>query len=101
MAFQLHLIARIDCVCQLKQSNLKVHDRFPLQAVKVKLNGSKNVLEERDAAWQTILGSSIDSVCCVLLNLGLWLEVSSRQMSSMCSISAKMSLYPGLHQAEE
>jgi hypothetical protein len=48
MAFQFHLIARIDCVSQFLCSNLKVHDCFP-QALKAKLNWSKNVLEERDA----------------------------------------------------
>jgi hypothetical protein len=46
----------------------------------VKLNWSKNVLEERDAPWQTILGS-IDPAFCVLLNLTLWLELSSCRTS--------------------
>jgi hypothetical protein len=76
MCLKFHLIAQIDCVCQFQQDNLKAHERFPLQALKVKLNWSKNVLEERDAPWQTILGS-IDPVFCVLLNLSLWLEISS------------------------
>jgi hypothetical protein len=81
MAFQFHLIARIDCVCQFQSNNRQPHDRFPSHALKVKLNWSKNVLEERDAPWQTVLGS-IDSVFCVLLNLALWLEVSSQLFPS-------------------
>jgi Transcriptional activator of glycolytic enzymes len=80
MAFQFHLIARIDCICHFQRCNLKSHDRFPLQALKVKLNWSKNVLEERDAPWQTVLGS-IDSSFCVLLNLAVWLELTSRRLS--------------------
>jgi hypothetical protein len=48
--------------------------------LKVKFNWSKNVLEEQDAPWQTILGS-IDPVFCVLLNLAIWLELSSRRSS--------------------
>jgi hypothetical protein len=81
MAFQFHLITRIDCVCKLQRSNLKAHDRFPLQSLKVKFNWSKKVLEEQDALWQTILGS-IDPVFCVLLNLSLWLELTSRRCLS-------------------
>jgi hypothetical protein len=80
MCFQFHLIARIDCVCQLQRSNLKSHERFTLQALKVKFNWSKNVLEEQDAPWQTVLGS-IDSTFCVLLNLSLWLEILCRRHS--------------------
>jgi hypothetical protein len=80
MAFQFHLITRINCVCQLQRSNLKAHERFPLQALKLKFNWSKNILEERDAPWQTILGL-IDSTFCVLLNLSLWLKLSSCRTS--------------------
>jgi hypothetical protein len=80
MCFQFHLIAQIDCICQFQQDNLKPHNRFPLQALKVKLNWSKNVLEEQDVPWQTILGV-IDSSFCVLLNLGLWLELSCHRTS--------------------
>jgi hypothetical protein len=78
MCFQFHLIARINCVSQFLCSNLKVHDRFP-QALKAKLNWSKNVLEERDAPWQMIL-RSIDLAFCVLLNLSLWLVLSARRL---------------------
>jgi hypothetical protein len=77
MAFQFHLITWIDCICHFQRDNLKAHDRFPSQALKVKLNWSKNVLEEQDAPWQTVLGS-LDSAFCMLLNLSLWLELSSR-----------------------
>jgi hypothetical protein len=80
MCFQFHLIVRIDCVCQFQGDNLKPHDRFPLQALKVKLYWSKNMLEERDAPGQTILGA-IDSSFCVLLNLALWLELSCHRTS--------------------
>jgi hypothetical protein len=47
-----------------------------LKALKVKLTWSKNVLEERDAPWQTVLGS-IDTAFCVLFNLAIWLELTS------------------------
>jgi hypothetical protein len=50
----------------------------------VKFNRSKNVLEKRDAPWQTILGS-LDLSFCVLLNLLLWLELSSQRFSPSVS----------------
>jgi hypothetical protein len=64
MFFQFHLIAWIN---RFQRDNLKAHDQFPLEALKVKLNMSKNVLEEIDAPWQTVLGSmdSAFALCAV------------------------------------
>jgi hypothetical protein len=80
MAFQFHLIVWIDWVCQFQRDNLKAHDRFPLKALKVKLTWSKNVLDERNLPWQTILGS-IDMAFCILFNLAVWLELTSCRFS--------------------
>jgi hypothetical protein len=60
--------------CGLLNDNLKAHMRFPNQALSVKLAWTKNCLEERDAPWQTMLGAN--HYFCVLINVGLWLEVS-------------------------
>ena len=77
--FQLHLIARIDDTCQVRLQNLKTHPQFPF-ALRTKLNWSKNVHDERDAPWQTILGS-LESKYCVLASMALWLEVFSMKFA--------------------
>ena len=74
LAFQFHLIGRVDCCSKWLRQNLVAHDAHPDKAAKVRLSWSKNVREERDAPWQHLFGS-MDFVFCVLLNLGLWLEV--------------------------
>ena len=74
LAFQFHLIGRVDCCSKWMATNLLPHDTYPEKAAKAKLSWSKNVREERDAPWQHIFGS-MDWVFCVLLNVGLWLEV--------------------------
>ena len=48
------------------------HDQFPF-ALKARMRWSKNVLEERSAPPQILMGSN-DPDFCVLLNLGLFLE---------------------------
>ena len=77
MNFQFHLIARIDCTTQAKKENVKKHDSFNF-ALKTKLDWSKNVLEERDAPWQTVLGSG-DPLFCTHLSTALWLELYAEQ----------------------
>jgi hypothetical protein len=72
--FQFHLIARVDDSTQVVLDHLRVHDRFA-HCLKTKLNWSKNVMDERDAPWQIVLGS-IDPIYCVLCSLGLWLELN-------------------------
>jgi len=74
MAFQFSMISRVDCTCQWKTESLGRHDHFPDQALKAKLELSKNDMEERDAPWQTLLGA-MDPTFCVFANVGLWLEV--------------------------
>jgi hypothetical protein len=70
--FQFHLIARIDNTTQLILDHIRVHDSFD-NALKTRLNWSKNVRDERDAPWQVILGC-MNPVFCVFISLGLWLE---------------------------
>ena len=72
--FQFHLIARIDDSTQLVLEHIRVHDIFP-NAMKTRLNWSKNVQDERDAPWQIVLGS-INPIYCVFCSLGLWLELN-------------------------
>ena len=70
LAFQFHMIGRVDCCSKWLSENLQPHDAHPDKAAKVKLSWSKNVREERDAPWQHVFGS-MDWVFCVLLNVGL------------------------------
>ena len=72
--FQFHLIARIDDTTQLVLEHIRVHNTFP-NALKTRLNWSKNVEDERDAPWQIVLGA-MNPVYCVLCRLGLWLETN-------------------------
>ena len=53
--------------------NLKHHPNFNF-ALKVKLNWAKNVREERDAPFQTVLASN-DYMYCTILGLAVWLEL--------------------------
>jgi hypothetical protein len=84
--FQFHLLARIDDTTQVLVENIRVHDSF-CNALKTRLNWSKNVTEERDAPWQIILGS-MDTVFCVLASLSLWMELNLR-----CNPNASLSPY--------
>ena len=72
--FQFHLIARVDDSTQLVLEHIRVHDTFS-NALKTRLNWSKNVDDERDAPWQIVLGS-LNPVYCVLCSLALWLEMN-------------------------
>jgi hypothetical protein len=74
--FQFHLLARIDDTTQVLVENLKVHDSF-CNALKTRLNWSKNVSDERDAPWQVVLGS-MDTAFCVFASLSLWMEINLR-----------------------
>eukprot|EP00977_Amphora_coffeiformis_P006645 scaffold1442_cov123-Amphora_coffeaeformis.AAC.2 len=74
LCFQFHMIGRLDDSCKFLRENLKQHDIFPSKAAKARLCWGKNVHEERDAPWQHLYGS-LDPVFCVMLNLGLWLEI--------------------------
>jgi hypothetical protein len=74
--FQFHMIARIDDTTQVIMDHIRVHDNFE-NALKTKLNWSKNVQDERDAPWQIVLGT-MNPVFCVFISLGLWLECNLR-----------------------
>jgi hypothetical protein len=54
--YQFHLIARIDDATQILLDHVQVHNSFS-NALKTKLNWSKNFTEERDAPWQIMMGS--------------------------------------------
>ncbi len=84
--FQFHLLARIDDTTQVLVENIRVHDSF-CNALKTRMNWSKNVTEERDAPWQIILGS-MDTAFCVLASLSLWMELNLR-----CNPNALLSPY--------
>jgi hypothetical protein len=71
--YQFHLIARIDNTTQVTIDNIRVYDKFS-NCLKTKLNWSKNGQEERDAPWQMM--GSMDSEYCVLVSIGLWLELN-------------------------
>ena len=71
--FQFHLIARINDTTQVILDHIRVHDNFA-DALKTRLNWSKNVQDERDAPWQVILGC-MNPVFCVFISLCLWLEM--------------------------
>jgi hypothetical protein len=74
--FQFHMIARIDDTTQVVMDHIRVHDNFE-NALKTRLNWSKNVQDERDAPWQIVLGS-MNPIFCVFISLGLWLEFNLR-----------------------
>jgi hypothetical protein len=78
--FQFHLIARIDDTTQVILDHIRIHDNFE-NALKTRLNWSKNVQDERDAPWQVVLGS-MNAVFCVFISLGLWLELNLQSSPS-------------------
>ncbi|KAL7567236.1 hypothetical protein ACA910_021220 [Epithemia clementina (nom. ined.)] len=75
MTLLFSMIACIDDGLQFKMQHFKGHNMFPNQALQVKLNWSKNVNEELDAPWQSLLGA-MNPAYCVFCNLALWLEVN-------------------------
>jgi hypothetical protein len=74
IAFQFHLLACVDNECQWTTEHLRLHNCFPDQALWVKLHWSKICNDERDAPWQIMLGS-MSTYYCVLITVGIWLEV--------------------------
>lgn len=74
LCYQFAMIGRLDDCTQLLTENFKCHDQFPTYALKSKMMWSKNVMDERDAPWQILLGS-MSTVYCVLVNVGIWLEI--------------------------
>jgi len=78
MNFQFHMISRIDDTTQAFFENLLVHDNFDF-LLKVRLNWSKNVHEERDAPFQAVI-PAMDQLYCTHLSLALWLEIFMAQV---------------------
>jgi Transcriptional activator of glycolytic enzymes len=74
LCYQFAMIGRLDDCTQALAENLECHDKFPTYALKSKITWSKNVLDERDAPWQILLGSLL-TVYCVFVNVGIWLEI--------------------------
>lgn len=70
--FQFHMVARVDDVAHFKEEDLKPNRQFDF-ALLARMGWSKNVLEERDAPDQIILGSFNADYCC-LLGLAIYLE---------------------------
>jgi cyclophilin family peptidyl-prolyl cis-trans isomerase len=50
-------------------------------ALKTKLNWSKNVTKVRDALWQVLFGSMVSNFC-VLVRIAFWLEISLSRISN-------------------
>jgi hypothetical protein len=69
--FQFHLVAQIDDSTQITHQHIRMPDHFP-NALKARLNWSKNVSDKRDSPWQMVLGS-INLVYCVLCTVLSWL----------------------------
>ena len=72
-AVQVHLIGRNDDVCHIVAEDLWVYEAFPNYCLSVRMAWSKNVMGERDAPRQVLMGA-MEPKYCVLLNLALWLE---------------------------
>mmetsp|Transcript_3711 Transcript_3711/g.5065 ORF Transcript_3711/g.5065 Transcript_3711/m.5065 type:complete len:468 (-) Transcript_3711:47-1450(-) len=70
--FQFHMVARVDDVAHFEEVDLKPNPEFDF-ALLSRMGWSKNVLEERDAPDQIILGAFNSFFCC-LLGLAIYLE---------------------------
>jgi hypothetical protein len=57
LSFQFVMIARVNDASQFLRQNLQRHHRFPGMALKCWLTWSMNVMDERSAPWQTLLGA--------------------------------------------
>lgn len=62
---QFTMVARLDDTCQIEEQDLKPNPQFPFSLL-CRMCWSKNVLEERDASDQILLGA-MDQRYCVLL----------------------------------
>jgi hypothetical protein len=71
--FQFCMVGRLDDTCRFEEVDLKPNLQFPF-ALLAKMCWSKNVMEERDAPDQILLGA-MDTDYCILLALGIYLEV--------------------------
>jgi hypothetical protein len=72
--FQFVMIGRVDDICHFKEVDLNVNPLLPSCSLVACICWSKNVMEERHSPRQMIFGS-MDTRYCVLLLLGIYLEV--------------------------
>lgn len=72
--FQFAMIGRVDDVCHFKEVDLNVNPLLPSSSLVARIRWSKNVMEERHSPRQMIFGS-MDTKYCVLIALGIYLEV--------------------------
>ena len=78
---QWHVIGRIDDMMKLKLDTITPNPEFPF-ALSIQMRWSKNILEERDSPVQILLGSMNDELC-VLLSLGIYIEVMAMKTDQM------------------
>ena len=71
--FQYTMVARVDDTANFKEEDLKPNPQFDFTLL-CRMCWSKNVLEERDTPDQILLGS-MNVQYCILLALGIYLEV--------------------------
>jgi hypothetical protein len=71
--FQYNMIARLDDSTKFRLPDLKTFNKYPEFGIVTRLCWSKNVLDERDAPDQILLGS-VDHHYCALIGLGTWLK---------------------------
>lgn len=71
--WQYHLIARLDDMTQMKLSDIKSNLVHPF-SLAVQMVWSKNIHEERDTAYQIVLGS-MDTRLCPLVSMGAYFAV--------------------------
>ena len=83
--FQFHMIARMDDVHHFKKEDITPNIEFPF-ALKSKMRWSKNVLEERDAPDQIILGAN-DPVFCPLIAIAILCEFQTQQDLTLLACS--------------
>ena len=74
--FQFHMIGHLDDVFRFRCEDITRNNEFPF-ALKSKMRWSKNVLEERDAPDQIILGA-MDPSFCPLLGIAMHIELPNR-----------------------
>lgn len=63
MAWQTHLVGRIDDLSNLETRDLRSHPRFPTFALQTEVSWSKNVMEERQCPPQICLASNDTNFC--------------------------------------
>lgn len=72
--FQLHMAAQGDDTTKARLADMKPFHQYPdYGIITIKLCWSKNVMEERDAPTQLLVGA-MDYRYCVLTSTALWLE---------------------------